>query len=483
MRSENKIKTNDLFGSSFASAPIEYWKNVRNISTTSNNLCAILYPYFSTETGRQRQRKEFKIIDLRIELGNKNKLASRTAIENAVKEIKELGLFFVNENFIDKTKVFTFYLPSEKNRQLFDRVAKNESNLYLSISEKERENNIINIESHSLISESHSLLKNSHSRLEVNEIQKKENNSRLEINTPIVKSIVNSDLKTSAISPQDYYIKDNLLKKPLSLEEKLIEAERKVKSFFKVDEVKEEKEIMKDDHNLKNDIELDRIKSILVGQFGFYENIVEKFLTTKSIKCLDECIQSTITADENGEIKSNTRTYFKMKLENWVEKKDVVSSSPRSSEVVTQKVLVPGEKDFIDFCFSKKINFHISQNSLNASVHNILEREIENKAVILDLKANFTKEQIADFISNFKNTDNSAYKYTDKINLFWSFWNDISKMDEYIEKRKIEREEMRLWASNRWNNLQANKAQEVKETKVVLVNSKNDDEDDEVIPF
>ncbi len=344
---KKQAKTNDLFEDSFLSVTRTFNKLFLSdkITNTTAKICMKLFDYFSTETGRTLAYKTFNITELRTFLGKDNKLVSRTTLKTAVNQIIENNLFLCDIGYNGQEVMYAFYPRNLFTIKLFEDV----NNGKLGFTFGNFHKHYKKADTLSINSLSKSENQNDISENEFTPIANSKSNSVNELALPSqsigtsknVESIVNNEVKASSKTVQESYIKETYIKEALTLEEKIIESEERLKAFLKSDEVKEEKEIMKDDHDLKNDVELDRIKSILVGQFGFYESIVEKFLTTKSIKCLDECIQLTITADEDGKITSNTRTYFKMKLENWVEKKDIPASSPRSSEVVAPKTKVP----------------------------------------------------------------------------------------------------------------------------------------------
>jgi hypothetical protein len=202
---KKEVKTNDLLGGGFASAPSMYWANIRNMTKTSNILCGILYSYFSTETGRQRQRKEFSISNLRSLLGNKDKIASRGAVEQAINEVKELGLFLINESFFGKEKMITFYISNEKNKEIFEDVNKKIGYFQGDFSENYYKNNIIKIENHLQNFDTHSQKNVSHSQKNVNELQKN-------VNVENPETLINTSFNKSLKSRQDYYIKDYNIK-------------------------------------------------------------------------------------------------------------------------------------------------------------------------------------------------------------------------------------------------------------------------------
>lgn len=506
MSNENKkqVKTNDLFESAFKSAPDKFWDLLQEMkyTYTTMSLMARLYKYFSSENGRQAQKKLYYYCDLKNELGKNSKPASRNTIENSIKEIKESNLFIVNEDWKGKEKTVCFYIPNEKNISLFQKVENKLGKFHQETIEFYKENNIIDINKSShLINlssqandlSSHSFETSSQSNdfsNQMNDVEIKKSVKTCQANdfSTNVKSIDNTTLKPVLENSKESYIKEYISKEALlkeeknisndsTLEKKLLESELKVKAFLE-SEVKGE--IQEQDPELeidsKNDNELDRLKGILISDYGIYEMVVEKLLKQYSTKAINECIDLTIDAEVNDKIKSTPRDFLMNKLKYWVEKKE--STQEISSPY--KKVSQPGEKDFIDFCFSKKINYHISQNNLNASIQNILEREIENKNVFIVLKESFTKDQLSDFISSFKNKDVYAYKYTEKIALFWQFWNDLNEMDKYIEKRKIDRENARLYA------IELGQKRLQKETVIndeKILQDLQDDLDSEDIPY
>lgn len=478
MRSEKKVKTNDLFEGSFASAPVnDYWKNVRNMSKTTNNLCAILYPYFSSETGRQRQHKEFTISMLRHELGTKEKLASRNAIDTAIKEIKELGLFLINENFLGKEKTITFYIPNEKNKEIFEKVSNNELNFFLSISENLRVNNIINMETHSLSNETHSLLK-------VNEFKKNEKNSQIKVNDIFPETIVKTDKIDILEIRQDYYIKDNLFKETyINIEENNV-----MYDFSKNDVVgikeKETTDVEKiKTENFKDDTELDKLKWILISDYNLYDSVAEKTLKDFSAKCIRESIDILISKIDNGlEIDYKKQgAYLLGIIRNWKEKKESVQET--SSPVSKKNISIDGESDLINLLYSKKL-IHISQKNLNSAVESILRTT--DKDLFLELKEKFSIEQIVNFINNFQNTGSFAYKYTNDVARFWQFWNDINELDEYIAELKIKNEKSRLELFSKFNTYGKNDSNDSLIQKIDTFQSLNNliqENDIEYIPY
>lgn len=473
MSNEKKqVKTNDLFASAFKSAPDKFWDLLQEMkyTYTTMSLMARLYKYFSSENGRQAQKKLYYYCDLKNELGKNSKPASRNTIENSIKEIKESNLFIVNEDWKGKEKTVCFYIPNEKNISIFEKVENNLGKFHQETFEFFKENNIIDINKSShLINlssqindlKSHSFDKSSQVNdfsNQMNDVENKKIKKTCQVNdfsTELI-NLDNASLEMVLENSKESYIKEPiskeaLLKEPFlaisndsTLEKKLLESELKVKAFLESEVKGKDKEQEQEiTFSQKDENELDRLKGILISDYQMYEAVAEKLLKQYSTKAINECIDLTIDAEVNDKIKSTPRDFLMNKLKYWVEKKE---STQESSSPYKKVVAQPGEKDFIDFCFSKKINYHISQNNLNASIQNILEREIENKNVFISLKESFTKEQLSDFISNFKNKDVYAYKYTEKIALFWQFWNDLNEMDKYIEKRKIERENARLYA-------------------------------------
>ena len=492
MSNEKKqVKTNDLFGGAFASAPVlDYWKNVKNMSKTTNNLCAILYPYFSTETGRYKQHKEFTISTLRSELGTKDKLASRSAIDTAIKEIKEMGLFFINENFIEKTKTITFYLPSEKNKEIFEKVSNNQLSFFLSISENVRVNNVINMESHSLIFDSHSLIKTNDSLIKTNDITKNVKTSQIKTNDILPETVVNTDKIDILETRQDYLYKDNLSKETLTLEKnisnnstlekKLLESELKVKAFLE-SEVKEQIQEQEKEITLsqKDENELDRLKGILISDYQMYEMVAEKLLKQYSTKAINECIDLTIDAEVNDKIKSTPRDFLMNKLKYWVEKKESVQETSLPYKKIVASM--PGESDFINIFYSKKL-VHISQKTLGNCVQSLIT--CARKDIVLEIKEKFSREQIGLFINHFQNTDTFAHKYTNDVARFWQFYNDIQELDKYNQELKERNEKARLEIMSKFNGTV--KKETVQETLVndeKILSDLQDDLDSEDIPY
>ncbi len=501
MSNEKKMKTNDLLGGAFASAPVnDYWKNVKNMSKTTNNLCAILYPYFSTETGRYKQHKEFTITLLRSELGTKDKIASRNAVDSAIKEIKDLGLFLVNEGFLGKEKTITFYLPNEKNKDIFNKVANEQLSFFLSVSENVRENNIIKINSHSLLNESHSLpnethslFNESHSLLKVNEIQKNHKTVQIKVNDILTETVVNTGKIDILETRQDYLYKDNLSKETLTLEKnisndstlekKLLESELKVKAFLENEakgEIQEQEQEQEVTLSQKDENELDRLKGILISDYGIYEMVAEKLLKQYSTKAINECIDLTIQAEVNETIKSTPRDFLMNKLKYWVEKKE--STQETSRPAISQKnVSMPGESDFINIFYTKKL-VHISQKTLGNCVQALIT--CARKDIVLEIKEKFSREQIGLFINHFQNTDTFAHKYTNDVARFWQFYNDIQELDKYNQELKERNEKARLEIMSKFNN--SMKKETVQETLVndeKILSDLQDDLDSEEIPY
>ncbi len=475
-----KEKITDLYSSSVYFVPRTLDDEmIDKLSKTAIKLVLKLNRYFSTETGRKVQRNTYKMSELLKELGS-NKPISSKCFFDIINQIKESKLFLMYEDLNTKDKEFTFFLPNEFNESIFKDVElqkkyfKNKSfthvleNNIKKFSSKKEKSSSENENSSSNNWNSSSVFENSSSKTE---------KSSSVFEAP--ETIVNTDKIDIVESCQDYYIKDNYIK------ETYINIENDTHDFLN-DEVKGTKEntnVEKIDTTFKDDSELDKLKGILISDYNFYDNVAEKTLRDYSTKCIRESIDILISKIDNGlEIDYKKQgSYLRGIIKNWKEKKESIQETVSLTQ--NKKVSQPGEKDFIDFCFSKKINYHISQNNLNASIQNILEREIENKNVFIALKESFSKEQLSDFISSFKNKDVYAYKYTEKIALFWQFWNDLNEMDKYIEKRKIEREQARLYAIELGQN--RNKKETVQDT---LVNEKilqdlQDDLDSEDIPY
>ena len=307
-----------------------------------------------------------------------------------------------------------------------------------------------------------------------------------------VKTLINSDIQKSCEVLQESYIKEPiskeaLLKEPflvdsqnLSLEKKLLESELKVKAFLESEakgEIQEQELELEIDS--KNDNELDRLKGILISDYGIYEMVVEKLLKQYSTKAINECIDLTIQAEVNETIKSTPRDFLMNKLKYWVEKKESTqeSSSPYKKVVA----LVPGESDFINIFYTKKL-VHISQKTLGNCVQALIT--CARKDVVLEIKEKFSREQIGLFINHFQNTDTFAHKYTNDVARFWRFYNDIQELDKYNQELKERNEKARLEIMSKFNN--SVKKETVQETLVndeKILQDLQDDLDSEDIPY
>ena len=509
MSNENKkqVKTNDLFESAFKSAPDKFWDLLQEMkyTYTTMSLMARLYKYFSSENGRQAQKKLYYYCDLKNELGKNSKPASRNTIENSIKEIKESNLFIVNEDWKGKEKTVCFYIPNEKNISLFQKVENKLGKFHQETIEFYKENNIIDINKSShlinLSSQVNDLSSHSFETSsqvndfsnQMNDVEIKKSVKTCQVNdfSTNVKSIDNTTLKPVLENSKESYIKEYISKETLlkeeknisndsTLEKKLLESELKVKAFL---ESEAKGEIQEQDPELeidsKNDNELDRLKGILISDYGIYEMVAEKLLKQYSTKAINECIDLTIDAEVNDKIKSTPRDFLMNKLKYWVEKKESTqeTSSPYKKVVAS----MPGESDFINIFYTKKL-VHISQKTLGNCVQALIT--CARKDVVLEIKEKFSREQIGLFINHFQNTDTFAHKYTNDVARFWQFYNDIQELDKYNQELKERNEKARLEIMSKFNNsVKKETAQETLVSDEKILSDLQDDLDSEDIPY
>lgn len=520
MSNEKKqVKTNDLFEDSFLSITRTFKKLflADKITNTTAKICIELFDYFSTETGRNLGYKNYSITKLRQLFGKETKLLSRSTLKIAIEQIQEYNLFLIDSGFEGQEVMYSFYPRNLSSIELFE--AKSQGLYYTKFGSTHRfykNDNIFSIshKNHLVKDTNQFTLSENESTQIVNESTPSENQftvidgkkSFSENESAVyenestvcedVKSLINSDIQKSCEVLQESYIKEPiskeaLLKKPflvdsqnLSLEKKLLESELKVKAFLESEINKEQIQEVEKEITLsqKDENELDRLKGILISDYGIYEMVAEKLLKQYSTKAINECIDLTIQAEVNETIKSTPRDFLINKLKYWVEKKESVqeSSSPYKKVVA----LAPVESDFINVFYTKKL-VHISQKTLGNCVQSLIT--CARKDIVLEIKEKFSREQIGLFINHFQNTDTFAHKYTNDVARFWQFYNDINELDKYNQELKERNEKARLEILSKFNGIV--KKDETKDSLIQKIDSfsnLNDlmnVEDNENIPY
>ena len=215
---ETKINITNLYQSAVYFVPRSLDDDMIDLlSKTALKLVLKLNRYFSTETGRTKQKKVYNITDLRQELGTNGKVLSRNALTKIIEQIKENNLFLIEETYNGKEKVYNFFAPSAENFALINDIK--DGKFYLKSETKTNilKSNIIEISEeknkfHSLSSESHSLFSDTHSLLSDNEITKKIQKRKKSDNDENPKTLINTSFDKSLKSRQDYYIKDYNIK-------------------------------------------------------------------------------------------------------------------------------------------------------------------------------------------------------------------------------------------------------------------------------
>lgn len=520
MSNEKKqVKTNNLFEDSFLSVTRTFKKLflADKITNTTAKICIQLFDYFSTESGRNIKYKNYSITKLRQLFGKENKPLSRSTLKIAIEQIKENNLFLIDSGFEGQEVMYSFYPRNLSTIELFEaqkqglyyskfgsthHFYKNDNILSINHLVKDK-NEFVQSENESVVSENQFTLIDEKKSFSENESAVCENESAV---CKVPQTIINSEINESPKNLQESYIKETiskeaLLQEPLlvnsensSLEKKLLESELKVKAFLKSDEItkEEEKEIESNQDNQvdeidlptsKNDNELDRLKSILMCDYQIYENLAEQILKEYSIKAINDCIDLTIDAEVNDKIKSTPRDFLRNKLKYWTEKKETTQETSRPA-ISSKNISLPGEQDFINLFYTKKI-VHISQKNLNDCVQALIT--CARKDIFLEIKEKFSREQIWQFINNFQNTFTFAYKYTNDVARFWQFFNDIQELDKYTEELRIKNEKSRLEILEKFKN--SMKKDDSKDTLIKKIDSfsnLNDliqDDDNENIPY
>jgi len=481
---KQKIKITDLYNNSvfFVSRALDD-EMIDRLSKTALKLVLKLNRYFSSETGQRNQRKEYSVSELRKELAINQKDISLKCALDIIEQIRINKLFFIYDGFYGKEKTFTFFLPSLKNEELFEAVEKDKGYFKNKMATHFFENNIKNLplknENSSSNSEnSSSDFKNPSSSF-WNSSSNSENSSS---NFEEVKSIENTEKIEQLESCQEAYIKEALYKEALhNIEENKILIEQKGNDAMnvflkkgndlgeekqlnqdnstnqKLDEVKTKvKEISKTKKSDKKTLtqvvlsdeeldELDKIKRILINDYGFTDadHIIKKY----SIKCFYECIEMTVTAEENGKIESSTGGYLRTKLKYWQEttvdsKKDISSNknTPPAKKVI-EKTYLLGEISFVEFMKSKKYLTHCFNQDINNAVKTMIYNLHYEKANMIEFKELFTKEMIDAFINKVEienrffstNLNGQWYrdlKFNDEKTLFWNAFNNPDLLPE-----------------------------------------------------
>lgn len=479
-----KEKITDLYSSSVYFVPRTLDDEmIDKLSKTAIKLVLKLNRYFSTETGRKVQRNTYKMSELLKELGS-NKPISSKCFFDIINQIKESKLFLMYEDLNTKDKEFTFFLPNEFNESIFKDVElqkkyfKNKSfthvleNNIKKFSSKKEKSSSENENSSSNNWNSSSVFENSSSKTE-------KSSSVFEV----PETIVNTDKIDIVESRQDYYIKDNYIK------ETYINIENDTHDFLnnEVKGTKENTNVEKNDTTFKDDSELDKLKGILISDYNFYDNVAEKTLRDYSTKCIRESIDILISKIDNGlEIDYKKQgSYLVGIIKNWKEKKESTQETSRSA-ISSKNISMPGEQDFINIFYSKKL-VHISQKTLGNCVQALIT--CARKDIVLEIKEKFSREQIGLFINHFQNTDTFAHKYTNDVARFWQFYNDIQELDKYNQELKERNEKARLEIMSKFNNSVKKDERENLIEKIDSFNSlgdlikKDSEEDSEDIPF
>lgn len=389
------IKTNELFESSFASAPMSFWQNITKMCKTSINLCANLYPYFCSETGRKTQHKEFTISELRFLLGTKEKIASRNSIEKASKELKELGLFLINENFLGKEKTITFYLPNKKNQELFDLVEKNEGAFLVKPFEFYQKNNIINLDFHYQKNESQCQKFDSECQKNDTEIQKKVKTCQKFDSDKNPEILINNEVQELSTIPQDHIHKDYL---------------------YKDHSYKEEKNEMNDFKNFDNEQQkiIDRLEAVNINTSKL-KNLEAIFKI--GFSNINDLIKETNFKFDSGVIKN--KEGFLMSLI----KKALSENKNDSYELSTKEENLEFKNkmmDFLKYCHSKKYILSLSHLDKEYQAIKYCLDRADNISFVNELKNNntFTIEEIKELLSSEFKDLMFKKKYQSKLKLF-----------------------------------------------------------------
>jgi len=471
-KTENKVKENNeienisyiakFWGESFYSIPRSFKKKMRHLLKTTIIICEELFEYFSSETGRFKARKVLSINDIKELTG-----FSKSAILKSIDEIQNNDIFLVHREGTGKDKTFGFYVKTIKNIELFEKIKEGKINLKLNIKKDFFEiiNNIID----------HKKNQTDHKK---NQNQEEKNETDFKKNQNEVSEIPeNTKVLASENSSQEAYIKEALIKETLhniegdeksndvmdvflkkgndlgeekqlnqdnSTNQKLDEVKTKVKEISKTkkSDKKTLTQVVLSDEELD---ELDKIKRILINDYGFTDadHIIKKY----SIKCFYECIEMTVTAEENGKIESSTGGYLRTKLKYWQEttvdsKKDISSNKntpPAKKEV--EKTYLIGEISFIEFMKSKKYLTHTFNQDINNAVKCMIYNLHYEKANMIEFKELFTKEMIDAFINQVEvtnrffstNLNGQWYrdlKFNDEKALFWKAFNNPDLLPE-----------------------------------------------------
>jgi len=496
---KQKIKITDLYNNSvfFVSRALDD-EMIDKLSKTALKLVLKLNRYFSSETGQRNQRKEYSVTELRKELAINQKDISLKCVLDIVEQIRVNKLFFIFDGFYGKEKTFTFFLPSLKNEELFEAVEKDKGYFKNKMATHFFENNIKNLPLKNENSSSNS--ENSSSSF-WNSSSNSENSSS---NFEEVKSIENTEKIEQLESCQEAYIKEALNKEALHNIEGNEKSNNVMDAFFKkgndlgeekqlnqdnsknqkLDEVKiKVKEISKTKKSDKKTLtqvvlsdeeldELDKIKRILINDYGFTDadHIIKKY----SIKCFYECIEMTVTAEENGKIESSTGGYLRTKLKYWQEttvdsKKDISNNKKSISSNQIEIKRLENEEIFSKFCIDNGVYPCMqSLDGFETGLDSLISFASGNKQFMIDFKKiGVTKSNIESFIARAEK--NNKFLYTNSNNLnkervanFYEIFDNpdlilentcfypVKPKNAFLEKVRLEAEKLK----NKLNSIQ-----------------------------
>lgn len=554
-KQEKEIKITDLYSSSVYFVPRTLDDAmVDKLTKTALKLVLKLNRYFSSETGRKNQRNVYRCSELRKELGINDKPISLICFLDIIKQVKDNNLFLIYQNDNTKDKEFTFFLPSENNKAIFEAVEKDEKYFKNKITTHVLDNNIVKLDTNKSTKKdekiTNSTLENTNSSFIFTNCSFKNTNSSFTFANSsfinqncsfifsIPETVVNVDNFTFSKTCQDYYIKDYLYKETyihkeenlksdnstLEIKESIASEEKNVTHVFLNDGLEEEEEIeevkyddLDSEEKLLNDeieqennepietpkvnekieilpdeidevaIEKEKLKEILIYDYGFFNKDALDFVDKFSTKCIRESIDILIAKIDSGFTCENEGKYLRGIINNWKEKKETTGATS-VPKIISQKPLLDGEISFIEFMKSKKYLTHTFNQDINNAVKTMIYNLHYEKANMIEFKELFTKEMIDTFINKVEienrffstNIGGQWYKelkFNDEKALFWQAFNSP---DSLPEPKKLTEKGLN---DNLFSMItKKTETKEIKETKKNSFNDTEYDLDNEDIP-